>query len=85
MFLNISAEPLQTTCIDNACDFTDIEFIMSLLLNVEKKYQIENYKCCCTRTSIIIHCLQLLTFNKEIGCVFIVCNSVMTHLVQYQL
>lgn len=58
MFLNISAEPLQTTCIDNACDFTDIEFIMSLLLNVEKKYQIENYKCCCTRTSIIIHCLQ---------------------------
>lgn len=42
MFLNISAEPLQTTCIDNACDFTDIEFIMSLLLNVEKKYQIEN-------------------------------------------
>lgn len=37
MFLNISAA-LQTK--DNACDFTDVEFIMSLLLNVEK---IENY------------------------------------------
>lgn len=45
MFLSISAA-IQTK--NYACDFMDIEFIMSLLLNVEKKYQIENYKHCCT-------------------------------------
>lgn len=53
MFLSISAA-IQTK--DNACDFMDIEFIMSLLLNVEKNTKLKI-------TNIVVHPLFIHIYD----------------------